>query len=107
MSGTHMVFLLGRSIMVLGGAFLLRFTTESGVLPPSVGFGLGLTYGLVLIGLANRIGRQQVSEGIVHGLTGVLVGYPFLYETIVTLKLVSPITGESEAAVLSKCSWRI
>ncbi len=101
MNGTHMVFLLGRSIMVLGGAFLLRFTTESGVLPPLVGFGLGLTYALVLIGLANRVGRQQVGEGIVHGLTGVLVGYPFLYETIVTLKLVSPTTGGLALALLT------
>ncbi len=101
MTGTHMVFLLGRSIMVLGGAFLLRFTTESGVLPPLVGFGLGLTYGLVLIGLANRVGRSQTGEGIVHGLTGIMVAFPFLYETIVTLKLVSPIIGGLALALLT------
>lgn len=101
LSGTRMVFLLGRSIMVLAGAFLLRFITESGVVPPGPGFTLGLVYGLALIGLANRTGRQQPAEGSVHGLTAVLVAYPFLYESIVTLHLVGPVSGGLALALVS------
>jgi uncharacterized membrane protein len=36
--------LVGRTLIVLGGAFLLRAITESGVVSPSVGVSLGLAY---------------------------------------------------------------
>lgn len=98
---TAMVFLLGRSILVLAGAFLLRFTTESGTLPPLAGFGLGLTYALVLTGLAFQQGRVSAVEGVAHGVTGAIVAFPFLYESIVTLKLVGPLAGGGALALVA------
>ena len=101
LSPTRVVFLLGRGIMILAGAFLLRYLTESGTLPPAIGFGLGLAYGLALIALAARAAGQQPVDGFTHGLAGALVAYPFLYETIVTLKLVSPMIGGLALAVVT------
>ena len=41
LSASRVLFLLGRSLLFLAGAFLLRSLTDRGVLPPALGFGLG------------------------------------------------------------------
>src|SRR5580765_1248525 len=46
--------LVGRTLVVLGGAYLLRALTETHVLPASAGVGLGLLYGAPWLLLASR-----------------------------------------------------
>jgi hypothetical protein len=95
-------FLLGRSILILAGAFLLRALTDSGTLPPLAGFGLGVVYALAMILLADRVGAREDRAGAVaYGLTAVLVAYPFLVETMGMLKIVSPVMGGLALAVLT------
>jgi hypothetical protein len=96
------VFLLGRSILIVAGAFLLRALTDSGTLPPSAGFGLGVAYALAMILLADRMGARKDRAGAVaYGLTAVLVAYPFLVETMGMLKIVSPVVGGLALALLT------
>jgi hypothetical protein len=101
-AATRAVFLLGRSILILAGAFLLRALTDGGVLPSSAGIGLGVAYPLAMILLADRVGAREDRAGALgYGLTAVLVAYPFLVETIGILKIVSSVVGGLALAVLT------
>jgi hypothetical protein len=87
-------FLLGRSILVLAGGFLLRALTEGGTLPPPVGFAAGVLYLLGLAFFIDRAGRREDSAGAsALGITAVVVAYPFLGEATARLHLVSPTLG--------------
>ena len=102
LSTTRVLSLLGRSLVFLAGAFLLRALTDRGALPVAAGFGLGLAYSLVLIYLADRAGgRNDRIGGNLHGLTALIIGFPFVWETTAVLDLVSPLVGCGALAVLT------
>ena len=87
-------FLLGRSILVLAGGFLLRALTEGGTLPHAAGFAAGVVYVLGLAFFIDRAGRRGDQAGAsTLGVTAVLVAYPFLGEATARLHLVSPTLG--------------
>jgi hypothetical protein len=109
---TTMLSLLGRTLLVLAGAFVLRALTDSGRLPTAVGAGLGFLYAGVWIALADRAGRagQTVSAGF-HGLSAVLIGFPLLFEAATRFQLVSPTVATLLLAVLTAvalgvAAWR-
>ncbi len=110
-SATRVFFLLGRSILILAGAFLLRALTDAGTFPPLVGFVLGLVYALALIFLSDHALRRRDESGATAlGLTAAVVAFPFLFETTALLKLVSPLTGGLILTVISgaalSSAWR-
>ena len=110
-SAPRVFSLLGRSILILGGAFLLRALTDGGTIPPLVGFALGLAYTLALIFLSDRALRLGDESGATAlGVTAAVVAFPFLYETTAVLKLVSPLTGGLILMVISgialASAWR-
>jgi len=110
-SAGRMFYLLGISILILAGAFLLRALTDGGTLPPLVGFATGLAYALALILLADRDLRKRNESGATTlGITGSVVAFPFIFETTAVLKLVSPLTGGLILAVISAVAlgsaWR-
>ena len=73
----------GRSLLVLGGAFLLRALTEGGLLSPGLGVGLGMAYALLWVFFSYRAGlKGQRAGAAVHGLVAALIGYPLLIESI-------------------------
>lgn len=101
-SASRVFFLLGRSILVLAGAFLLRALTDGGTLPPVMGFALGLAYALSLIFVSDRALRTGDESGATAlGITAALVAFPFLFETTAVLKLVSPLVGGFILIILS------
>ncbi len=78
---TGVVSLLGRALVVLGGAYLLRALTESGALPRQAGMGLGLVYALSGLYFAHRAAKGGQSQSAVgHGLTSAAIAYPLLWE---------------------------
>jgi hypothetical protein len=82
--------LTGRTFIVLGGAFLLRALTESSRVPARVGVVLGLAYAVAWIVAADRAARHRNGiSALFHGLTGVLVGLPLLWETSTTFGVLS------------------
>ena len=87
---TTMLSLIGRTLLVLAGAFVLRALTDNGQLPTAVGAGLGFLYAGGWIALADRAGRrgQTVSAGF-HGLSAVLIGFPLLFEATTRFQLLS------------------
>ena len=80
------VTLGGRSLMVLGGAYLLRAMAgtgagDSGTLSPAVGVGLGLLYAAAWLLFAHRAavaGRPR--SAVFHGLTATAIAFPLIWE---------------------------
>jgi len=89
--------LVGRTCMVLGGAYLLRALTETGRLPGASGVGLGLVYSVAWFGAADRASLRRPVNGLFHGLAGILIGLPLLWEASVRFQLMAP--GTSALAV--------
>ncbi len=48
---------LGRSLIILGGAFLLRAVTDAGTWPPLAGVSIGLLYALAWLVTSDRAAR--------------------------------------------------
>jgi len=87
----HFASLIGRLFMGLAGAFLLRASVDDGLLPPAAGFALGLAYAGGWLFLADRCrGVVGSRRGIVHGMLGVMIAYPLLWESGAMRQFVSP-----------------
>jgi hypothetical protein len=93
------VGLIGRTLIVLGGAFLIRFITESKTLPQFAGTIVGIAYALFWVLLADYEARKTASESATfHGVSAALIGFPLLWET--TLKF-AYLTPTQSAAVVT------
>jgi hypothetical protein len=95
------VSLVGRTFVVLGGAYLLRALTESGRLPGRGGVVLGLAYAVAWFGAADRAGLTHPLSGLFHGLAAVVISLPLLWEASAHFKLLSP---PESAAILTLIS---
>ena len=74
--------LVGRTLMVLGGAYLLRAVSDAGVLPPLAGAGAGLAYAVWWLGACDRAAAAGERLGATfHGLAAALVAFPLIFET--------------------------
>jgi hypothetical protein len=89
--------LVGRTLVILGGAYLLRALTGTHVLPVQVGVAAGLLYGAPWLILASRAaGRGAHIDAFAHALTTALIGYPLVWEATLRFGVLTP----SESALL-------
>jgi hypothetical protein len=73
--------LVGKCLLVLGGAFLVRALTDAGTLPRAAGIALGLAYAVAWIALADRAGaRGKALAATFVGSTAVLIACPLAFE---------------------------
>jgi hypothetical protein len=79
--------LAGRAFLALGGAFVLRAMTESGLVGPTTGVWLGLTYAVAWLVAAERAGGG--ASGVVNGWLGLSIGLPLVLEAAGRFKLLS------------------
>jgi hypothetical protein len=94
--------LAGRTLMVLGGAYLLRALTESGIWPSSVGVVLGFAYAatwLVATDRSSRSGRWISAE--FHGGTALMIALPLLWEAVTRFHLMAATTASIALTVVS------
>jgi hypothetical protein len=84
------VTVLGRALLGIAGAYLLRAVTEMGTLSWSAGVGLGIAYALAWLVWAARTPAEKKLEVAVHGLTSVLVLAPLLWEAMMRVHVVHP-----------------
>jgi hypothetical protein len=83
--------LFGRTVLALGGAYLLRAFTEAGALSPSTGILLGFGYALSFVLLAHRAAAAKESTSAAfHCGAAALIGYPLLWETTVRVRFLEP-----------------
>jgi hypothetical protein len=93
---------LGRAMLVLAGAFLLRALTDAQTVAPAIGLALGMGYGLLVVHFTYReasAGRRGSAS--LMGLASVLVAYPFLWETTTQLHLLPPAGAAVFLAVIT------
>jgi len=96
------ISLVGRTLLVLAGGFVLRAFTDAGTLPASLGVALGLAYAGTWIAFADAAGRAGASAGAgYHGAAAVLVGFPLLFEAAGRFGLLSPVAAAVLLAVLT------
>jgi hypothetical protein len=83
------VSLIGRTLLVLAGAYFLRALTDTGRLPMYVGVALGFVYAGIWVLLADRAaGAKKLWSAGFHGAAAVTIGFPLLFETTARFKLV-------------------
>jgi hypothetical protein len=85
----NLVPLLGRCLLGLAGAYLLRALTESGFLPGALGPLIGIAYASLWLLLALRKTAEKPMFSVVHGVTASLIMAPMLYEMTVRFHLIS------------------
>ncbi len=95
------VSLIGRTFVVLGGAYLLRALTESGRLPGRGGVILGLAYAIAWFGAADRASVTRPLSGLFHGLAAVVISLPLLWEASVYFKLLTPTASAATLALIT------
>ena len=64
--------ILGRTVFVLGGGFLIRALTESGTVSREAGVAVGLAYGILWLFLAFRVSGGAAGAAF-HGVTGIAI----------------------------------
>ena len=88
----------GRSLVVLGGASLLRALTESGRVPGQAGAILGLGYATLWLAAADRQpGSPSQLSRVFHGLAALVIAVPLLWEATTRFQLFAP--GASAATL--------
>lgn len=99
-SATVIISLIGRSMIILGGAFLLRWLTQSGTLPQGVGSVIGMVYALLWITMADiAAGRNQRHSAAFHGVTGAMIALPLLIEVTSKFHFLSPAASSASLAL--------
>lgn len=81
--------LIGRALLGLAGAYLLRALTESGTLAAQYGVGAGILYAILWLVWAARTAAGARVETALHSLTAVLVLAPLLWEAVIRFQAVS------------------
>lgn len=90
-SSPPVLSLIGRSLLVMAGAFLLRWLTETGKLPQELGSVIGMAYALLWIIMADiTAGRGQRHSAVLHAMTGVAIVLPLLVEATTRFRFLSP-----------------
>lgn len=76
------VALVGRTLVVLGGAYGLRALSDREWVPVLVGAGVALLYAAAwLIQCARSAAGGRRTSALFHGVTGLLIAYPLVCET--------------------------
>lgn len=96
--GGVLVAAIGRSLVVLGGAYLLRAITDAGTVTPAAGVAGGLLYGLASLAAADRAGPRNRLHAVFHALVATIIGFPLLWEATVRFAV---ITATQAAFVLA------
>ena len=106
--------LLGRTLVILGGAYLLRAVTSAAIVSYPVGVGLGLLYGAPWLLLAARAGsRHRRLDAFCYGLSTALIGYPLVWEATTRFVVFTPaqsallLGGLTAAAFVISAVWRL
>ncbi len=103
--------LVGRTLLGLAGAYLLRALTSEGFLPETLGAVAGLVYAAGWLWLADRAsaGRKNLSAAF-HGATAVLLAVPLIWETSTRFAILPPATSAAALAALAALAlltaWR-
>jgi len=93
----NVLALIGKAILILGGAFLLRAATESTAVNPRIGIALGLAYAIAWIAAAAFAAKKERrTPAIFHIAAAAAIGYPIIAEAVTRFHVL----GAVAAAIL-------
>ena len=103
--------LLGRSCLVLGGAFLIRALTDGRILPGGPGVALGIAFAAAWIFFSHRAAaRGAPLSASVHAVVAALISYPLILESTTRLGVMSTpiaaLTLVGFTGLLLMAAWR-
>jgi hypothetical protein len=106
--------LVGRSLLILAGAFLLRALTEAGTLATATGVALGLAYGASWIFAAAMAARKgaRASAGF-FGVCAAVIASPLIFEASTEFGVLSPTGSAAMLALMTAAGlilasrWRL
>ena len=85
------IALVGRTLLVLAGAYVARALTDGRVVPAGVGVALGLAYAVFWQFRADRAARGGRRESaIFHAVASCVIAFPLLWETTARFGLLGP-----------------
>jgi hypothetical protein len=91
----------GRTLVVLGGAFVLRAATDAEILPRAAGPLVGLAYAVLWVVFAELAARRgRPTSAIFHGLAASLIAFPLLFEAAVTFRTFAPALAAAALATV-------
>jgi hypothetical protein len=93
---------LGRVLLAMAGAYLLRALTDFGAIPPTVGVAIGLIYAAVWLFVAARLPVEQELATVLTCGTSMLIMGPLIWEASERLRVMPTWGG---AAVLVGFAW--
>jgi hypothetical protein len=106
--------LVGRSLLVLAGAFLLRAMTERGTFAPGMGVALGMAYAVFWILVAALAARKGSRAGAgSYAVCSAVIAGPLLFEATTSFGVLSPaagavaLAGVTTAGLLVSVRWRL
>jgi hypothetical protein len=108
---TSFITLAGRSLICLGGAYLIRALTESRMLPASAGVALGLAYAVLWALAAGRAaGKGLKGDATFHAVVSTAIAFPLIFEATAHFHFLGPQSSATALAFLSALSlviaWR-
>ncbi len=108
---TRWLTLIGRSFLVLGGAFLIRALTDGRVLPGGLGVALGIAFAAAWIYFSHRAaGAGATLSAGFHGVAAAVIAYPLVLEATTRMGVMSPalaaLTLVAFTGLLLVVSWR-
>jgi hypothetical protein len=94
--------LVGRTLVVLGGAYLLRALTEERTLPAAAGVASGMAYALAWLAMCARAARNgATASAAYHGFTSALVAFPLTWEATIRFALLGAWASASAIAIFT------
>lgn len=93
--------LAGRTLLVLGGAYVLRALTDGEALPRGAGVAFGLVYAAAWLGAAHASAGERSTSATFHGGVGLAIGMPLVWEATTRFGLLSPAWGAVALAALT------
>lgn len=94
--------LIGKSILIVGGGYVLRALTEMGVLLQSAGIALGLIYALFWMVVADRaLKRGKTTVALFDAATAALIASSLIWEATTRLHQLTPAIGSALIVVAS------
>jgi hypothetical protein len=100
--------LAGRTLVILGGAYLLRAITAAHIVPYGWGVAAGLLYGAPWLLLASRAGsRGRLLDAFCYGLSTALIGYPLVWEATVRFGVFTPLQSAVLVGALTAAAYAL
>jgi len=95
---------LGKSMLGIAGAYLLRALAESGVLPHLLSAALAIAYAIAWLVAASRTSARMRLAPVLYAATSVLILAPMLWELTMRFRVLNPIASAGVLALFVTAS---